>query len=250
MGFWDLFSKKNSQPNEEEKGDKTIVKLQKKLMNKYHQTMERKRIIKMLADIGTEEAISALLGRFTYVTDGSIVDEDEKTLVYEIIREFGNRAVRPLANFIKTEVAIYWPLKALTEIAGEEYAIKTIFESLDLISDRWERSMERLTNLVSCLRDYHQPQVMERLMALVKDESEEIRYLAVDGLSTFDDHPEAVEAILDRLMDDQETTRVKTFVLDLLLERRWRVKKYKKDLQVKLPEDYFIDDTGMVQRRS
>jgi HEAT repeat protein len=109
--------------------------------------------------------------------------------------------------------------------------------------------MERMTNLVSCLRDFKRPEVLQKLMALAHDESEEIRFLAVDGLSAFDDHSEAVDAIIERLLDEQETVRVKTFIMDLLLERKWKVKKYKKDLAGKLPESYFIDDTGIIQRR-
>jgi len=231
------------------KGDKTILKLQKKLMNKWVQTMERKRVISALADIGTDEAITVMLGRFTYVTDGSIVDEDEKEIVYEIIRSMGDRAIPALAAFVKSEIAIYWPLKALTEIAGEDAAVRVLLEALATIADRLGRSMERMTNIVSCFRDYQHPDVLSKLIELSTDEEEEIRFLAVDGLSTFDNYQEAVEAIIQRLVDDQETTRVRTFIMDMLIERRWKVKRYKKELAGKLPETYFIDDTGVVQRR-
>lgn len=255
MGFLSkLFGKSSDDTGaaaqeEERFQDKTVAKLYKKLTNKYHQTQERKRVIKLLADIGSDEAITAILGRFTFVTEGSIVDEDEKDLAYSVIMGFGERAKGPLTQFVLEEVAIYWPLQALVEIAGEDEAIKAVFAALDSIHDRFERSMDRMQNLTSSLRDYHRPDVMEKLIHLSKDESEEIRFLAVDGLAEFDSNQSAVDAMLERLLDDEETVRVKKYVLDKVIERRWNVKKFKKDLTEKIPAEYFIDDTGIVQRR-
>lgn len=231
------------------KEGKVIARHTKKLMNKYVQTQERKRIIQMLAEIGSDEAITAMLGRFTYVTDGSIVDEDEKELVYEVIRSMGDHAVPALTTFIKTQIAIYWPLKALTELKGEDAAVRALLEALETITDRFGQSMERMQNLVSCFRDYHTEEALGKLMELAADEEEEIRFLAVDGLSTFDDFQKAVDTIIERLVDDRETTRVKTYIMDLLIERKWNVKRYKKGLAEKLPDTYFVNDTGVVQRR-
>ena len=230
-------------------GDKTIVKLHKKLMNKYVQTMERKRVIGLLADIGSEEAIAAMLDRFTYVTDGSIVDEDEKSLAYDVIRSMGERAVPVLKRVVITQPAIYWPLKALTEIAGEPEAVRVLFEALDGINDRFERSMERMTNLVSSLRDYHRPEVLRRLIELSTDEAEEIRFLAVDGLCAFGDYQDAIDAVVRRVADPEETIRIKRYAMDQAIERHWNVKRYKKELLDSIPEGYFVDDTGVIQRR-
>jgi len=254
MGFLDWLTRKKEAADDGEGAesrftDKNVAKLHKKLMNKWYQTMERKRVIQLLAQLGSEEAVTALLGRFTYVTDGSIVDEDEKSIVYEILLDMGGRSVPSLRRFILTEPAIYWPLKALTEIEGEEVAVDTLLEALDGITDRWERSMERMHSLVQSLRDYHSDKVLARLVDLATDENEEIRFLAVDGLSTFDSKQQAVDTIIERLLDDGETTRIKTFIMDMLMERKWRVRKYKKELAGKLPETYFVDDTGTIQRK-
>ena len=249
MGLKDLLFGKKEKGEPQSRSDKVVARYEKKLMNKYHQTLERKRIVRLLADIGTEEAITAMLGRFTYVTDGSIVDEDEKTLTYEVLLGLGDRALSALTEFVSTQVAIYWPLKALTELAGEDYAVDVLLKAIDSIHDRFEKSAERLNNLVSSLRDFQSPKVLAKLIELSHDDSEEIRFLAVDGLSTFDEHQEAVDAIVERLIDEEETTRVKTFIMDLLMERKWKVKKYKKDLTGKIPDTYFVDDTGVIQRR-
>lgn len=250
MGFFGkLFGGKDAAEGDAAKGDKQVLKLQSKLMNKYVQTNERKRVIAILSEIGSDEALTALLGRFKYVTDGSIVDEDEKELVYEVIKSKGPAVIPVLKRFISSEINIYWPLRALTEVGGEESAVETLLEALDGIHDRFDRSMERMTNIVSCFRDYDQPAVLARLIELARDDSEEVRFLSVDGLTTFAQHQEAVDAIMERLIDDDETGRVKTYIMDTLIENRWNVKKYKKQLADKLPESYFVDDTGVIQRR-
>ena len=244
MGFKDYMERRR-----ETGAARKIERLRNRLMQEHHQTAERKRAIAELDQIGSEEAIYALLGRFTYHTPGSIVDEDEKQLVFQVLRRMGGRAVPALEEFVRREKTIYWPLRTLSELAGEDRAVEVLLEALDSIEDRWEQSMERMNNLVSCLRDFQHPIVLERLIELAGDDFEESRFLSVDGLSTFDGEQTAVDAILERLVDPKETVRVKTYITDLLLERKWNVKRFKKRLVGHLPEGFFVDDTGAVQRR-
>lgn len=225
-----------------------IEKLRKRLMNEHQQTGERKRAILELDQLGSEDAIYALLGRFTYHTPGSIVDEDEKQLVFDVLRRKGAAAIPALEEYVVNEKTIYWPLRTLTELAGEDRAVEILLDALDSLPDRWEQSMERMANLVSSMRDFQHPRVLERLVKLSTDDFEEIRFLSVDGLSTFEE-PAAVDAIMERLLDPEETVRIKTYITDLLLERGWNVKRFKKRLTDHLPQGFFIDDTGAIQRR-
>ncbi len=225
-----------------------VEKLKKRLMNEHHQTGERKRAILELDQLGSEDAIYALLGRFTYHTPGSIVDEDEKQLVFDVLRRKGAAAIPALEEYVVNEKTIYWPLRTLTELAGEDRAVEILLEAVDSLPDRWEQSTERLTNLVSSMRDFQHPRILERLVTLSKDDFEEIRFLSVDGLSTFEDAA-AVDAIMERLLDTNETVRIKTYITDLLLERKWNVKRWKKRLTGHLPQGFFVDDTGAIQRR-
>ena len=225
-----------------------VEKLKKRLMNEHHQTGERKRAILELDQLGSEDAIYALLGRFTYHTPGSIADEDEKQLVFDVLRRKGPAAIPALEEYVTNEKTIYWPLRTLSELAGDDRAVEILLEALDSIPDRWNESMERMTNLVSSMRDFQHPRILERLLELSQDDFEEIRFLAVDGLSTFDDSA-AVDAVMERLVSPEETVRIKTYITDLLLERGWNVKRWRKRLGDHLPEGYFIDDTGTIQRR-
>ncbi len=225
-----------------------VERLKKRLMDPHHQTGERKRAIAELDQLGSEDAVYALLGRFTYHTAGSIVDEDEKQLVFDVLRRKGAAAIPALEEYVCNEKTIYWPLRTLSELAGEDRAVEVLLEALDSIPDRWAESMERMTNLVSSMRDFQRPQILERLIELSGDDFEEIRFLAVDGLSTFEDQT-AVDAIMERLVHADETVRIKTYITDLLLEREWNIKRWKKRIGDRLPSGFFVDDTGAIQRR-
>lgn len=244
MGLFDFFTRGKG-----ERDEKAVERLKKKLLNKHQQTAERKHAIALLEEIGTESAIYAILARFSYHTPGTIVDEDEKELAFSAITRAGEKAIKPLEEYIGKEGTVYWPIRALATVAGEERAISTVIASIEAIDDRFELSMQRLEQLVSCLRDFKDGRVKNKLIELSADDSEEIRFLAIDGLSVFADEQDAVDAIVARLAAEDETIRVKTFVVDLLLEHQWNVKRFKKQIIERIPEQYFIDDTGIIRKK-
>ena len=69
-------------------GGSKVDRYVKKLTNAYVQTHERVRMLDLLAETGTDEALYGILKRFTYRTEASIVDEDEKELAFKYLEEF------------------------------------------------------------------------------------------------------------------------------------------------------------------
>ena len=126
MGLFDFLG-----GNSEKKREKTISKAGQRLRNPHGQTQERVRYIEVLRDIGTPEAVKALLGRFTMRTPGSIVDEDEKRAVFEALLHLGEVCEKPIVEFIHSDPNIYWPLRALTEIGGDGKAVEVLLSGLD-----------------------------------------------------------------------------------------------------------------------
>ena len=244
MGLFDFFG-----GNSEKKREKAIQKAGQRLRNPHGQTQERVRHIEVLKGIGSEEAVTALLGRFTMRTPGSIVDEDEKRTVFEALLELGEVCVPPIVAFIHSDPNIYWPLRALTEIAGDEKAAEVLLEGLADAEHGYNVDMDRREQLVSNLREYLEiPGAMERMIELTRDESTEIRILAIDGLTDADD-PRVVEVLVERLTDSEESQRVKSTIIDILADRRIDVSKHRKAVGPILPENFMLSDTGIVQRR-
>ncbi len=244
MGLFDFFG-----GNSEKKREKAIQKAGQRLRNPHVQTQERVRHIEVLKGIGSEEAVTALLGRFTMRTPGSSVDEDEKRTVFEALLELGEVCVPPIVAFIHSDPNIYWPLRALTEIAGDEKAAEVLLEGLADAEHGYNVDMDRREQLVSNLREYLEiPGAMERMIELTRDESTEIRILAIDGLTDADD-PRVVDVLVERLTDSEESQRVKSTIIDILADRRIDVSKHRKAVGPILPENFMLSDTGIVQRR-
>jgi len=243
MGFKDFFSK-------ESKEARAVAKWSKRLMNKYQQTQERKRSVDALIQMGTTDAISACLKRYQYRTEASIVDEDEKSYVFESVCQLGESAIPSLVQYITTEQGVYWPIKCLRRIAGDEETALHVVAAFDGIEDSFGANAQRREELVDNLRAFaDQDHVFERLCVLLADEDEEIVIRAIDGLSVRENDPRVAEHIIPKLIDENTSHRLRTMIVEIMTENEWNVRKHKKDMIDVIPENYFIDGTGVVRRK-
>jgi hypothetical protein len=201
-----------------------------------------------LAEIGTEEAIDALLLRYTFRIEQTIGDEEEKRTVYGYLIDLGSTAVDPIVRFLEKHNAPFWPTKALTEIVGEE---RTVGYLIDIVQDMeaiFDKDIERKVELISNLREFRDPRVTELLLGYLDDDNEEFRVHAVEGLADLGDE-EMGDTLVERLLSEDETQRVKTTVLELLIDRKWKIKRHKEAIRKVIPDAYWIDDVGVIHRR-
>lgn len=213
-------------------GGKTskVDKLVKRLTNAYLQSHDRLRVMEQLAEMGTDEALFGLLQRFTYRTEASIVDEDEKETTFRLLVDAGTYATPSIERFVRERDAIYWPIKALKEIAGIDAAVELLLRALDHASQRDERVNEQKTQIVSNLRDFPHPLVQERLEQLVDDGDEEVRIMAIDGLLTYGPDV-ALGPAARRILDRSESPRVKTVIFESLIEQGWSLRPWQKQIE-------------------
>jgi hypothetical protein len=243
MGFLDFFSK-------ESKDARSIAKWSKRLMNKYQQTQERKRSVDALIQMGSTEAISACLRRYQYRTEASIVDEDEKSYVFESICQLGESAIPSLVQYISTEQGVYWPIKCLRRVAGDEETARHVMAAFAGIEDSFGANAQRREELVDNLRAFaDQDDVFEQLCVLLRDEDEEIVIRAIDGLSARENDPRVAEHIVPKLLQDGTSHRLRTMIVEIMTENEWNVRNHKKEMVDVIPENYFIDGTGVVRRK-
>lgn len=225
-----------------------VVRLMKKVENKYGQSQDRQAAIRQLAEMGTSEAVQAMLKRFTFRIEQTIGDEEEKRQVFDEIVRLGPVSVAPILDFLETENAPYWPTKALREILGEEATVGRLLEIIDRVEAIFDRDIQRKVELVSNLREYNDPRVHDLLMSYLSQENEELRVHAIEGLAEMG-HDEMGDILVERLLDVSETQRVKTAVLNLLIEKKWKVKRHKESIRKVIPAAFWIDDVGVIHRR-
>jgi len=232
-------------------GGNKVDRYVKKLTNAYVQTHERIRMIELLAEMGTDESIFGILKRFTFRTEASIVDEDEKELAYKYLVRAGASAVLPIERFVDGHDAVYWPIKALHEIAGIDAAVDLLLKVLDRSQERSGRTNEQKIQLVSNLRDFSHPRVLERLQLLVGDEDEDVRIMAMDGLLTYGEDV-ALQPAVRLLLDSEESAKVKMVLLEQLIDSGWSLSTWKEQFEEQdlLPYPYRIGANGCCERAS
>lgn len=225
-----------------------VARLVKKVENKYGQPEDRRAAIRQLAEMGTTDAVRGLLRRFTFRIEQTIGDEEEKQMVFEEVVRLGPVSVPALLEFLERENSPFWPTRALREIVGDQETVTRLLEIIDRIEAIFDRDIERKVELVSNLREFQDDRVKERLLAFLQDENEELRVHALEGLAERNAE-EMTDVLVERLLDENETQRVKTTVLNLLIDRRWKVKRHKEAIRKVIPQTFWIDDVGVIHRR-
>jgi HEAT repeat protein len=221
MGLFDFFGgSKDDQ--------KSIDKIKRRLTDQFRQTHERYEAMDQLVKIGTPAALEALLDRFTLRVSGPTVDE-------------------PLQRYIQTHDAVYFPLKSLREIAGDEVAVTTLLEVIQNADPGYHDGLERLREIVSNLRDFRHEKVREALAGLLKSRNNEIRFYALDGLVGYP--AEQVAPLFAQvLLDPEETARVKGLAYELAVEHQLPLQTWAAQLATMLPSNYRMDSQGVMQR--
>ena len=240
MGLFDFFTGS--------KGDqKSIDRIKRRLTDQYRQTHERYEAMDELVKIGSAEALDALLERFTLRVSGPTVDEEEKQYCHDQLARFGLQATEPLKRFIATHDAVYFPLKALRAIAGDEVAVETLLLAIENADPGYHEGLDRLREIVSNLRDFKHPRVRDALAKLLTSRANEIRFYALDGLSGYPPE-EVVEFYAQRLIDPAESQRVKALAWELALDLQLPMLPWADALRAVVPPQYRIDDKGQVRR--
>jgi len=241
MGLFDFLSGKNSD-------EKAVASARKTLMNPYHQSVERYGAIDELVKIGSEAALRALMGRFTYRVDGPTTDEEEKRYALGKLPEFGEAAIPVLREFIKKENAVYFPLQGLREIAGDEEAVDALLEAIHGLDPGFHQDQERLREIVSNLRDFRHERVCSALVEMLASRAVEIRFYALDGLAAYP-AAEVAQHFAHRILDPDETQRVRLLATELACEHAIPLGEWLADIAEKLPPGYLLDSTGLVRHK-
>ena len=100
MGLFDVFKG----------GGGGLKKHVERVANKRAQKHERWESIEVLSADGSDEAIRALLTRFTIRVDPSITEGEEMNLAFHGVVQHGEAALEPVRVFLYYTETLAWPL--------------------------------------------------------------------------------------------------------------------------------------------
>ena len=241
MGFLsDLFDK-------DVRRKKRIESLSKKARQKFGQTEDRLGAVNALRDMGTEDAYRALLKRFSATTDNKLHDQDEKKYVSDLLVEIGPEIIPLLTEFVSRETEVTWAFRTLRRIEGQERWIGHVLDALGSSTSE-DTDPEKIEQLLNVLHDQKDPRVAPAISRYLTDLDDTVRFAAVEALATLGDEIARLPLLEALTKADEESARVVHRIIEVFREQGWEVKGFRKTVEERLPEDYYLDRSGRVKK--
>ncbi len=198
----------------------------------------------------TEVAVPALLKRFNFSLENSILDSREKESVMEGIRVFEDKAVPFLKDFLKTSHNIAWPLKILNIIESESDFIRTLVSCLNFSDVSLDQEKTDKNYDILCYLGEYQlsEEVIKSLLPFLDVYDERMRFATVEVLLRH--QYEIVPPALEKFLADHsaENTRIKQSVTEAFLANPWPIKEVASLLNKGLSAGLFINKEGRLER--
>jgi HEAT repeat protein len=247
MGLFDLFKSKGGKDGEKKKAS-PAAKWAEAAGSKRAQAYDRQEAIQELAKLGTADAAEALLKRFTFNTDPSITDQEERQLAFEGILKAGKDAIAPIRTFSAKAAGLNVPIRLLKELLTEEELIDELLEWLSKWDTEYAKFIDPKLELLQILGEYKHEKIRPAVEPFLQDFTEQARFNAVETVLS-QGEVEAVPALV-AMMLDEESVRVRTKVADGLASLGWSIPEEERDAFRKvLPPQFSVDGSGAVTKR-
>jgi hypothetical protein len=238
VGLFDIFSGKKGSSG-------AVAKLAPKVADKRGMAPDRWEAIQALTKIDSEEAVEALLIRFTFYTDPTITDQEEKEGVFNAIVAKGQLSVPPLKRFLAKAESLSWPLKMLDRVLSPEDVLQMLLDMLSKMDTEYERDPQRKLQILAELETRRGPTVVDAVKPFLADVHETARFHAVGAVLAQDNAEDARQALSDAFAKE-ESVRIRARILDGFTAKSWGIDPA---LIAKLPEAFALDQHGVPRRR-
>jgi len=227
-----------------------LQRLQKKMMEKFDPPENRQGAIEELGEMRSEEAVSALLMRYTFRVDPGITDDDEKARVMALIVQTGQTALPAVKKFIMGRDEISWPLRALSDLLPEAEVVKFLVAVAHKVGTEYSRVPEKKVLLLHALMTHKAPEITPAVLPFLDDMDDEVQIAAAEVITRQQD-PAGREPLIQHFLKAHESSnaRVREALAGLLADSPWDVKGYTPKVEAALPPAYKLDSKGKVQRK-
>lgn len=236
MGLFDFLNKKNSTP---------VQRLAAKAADKRGMAPDRWEALQALIKLDGEEPIEALMNRFTFYTDPTITDQEEKEAVFNAIVAKGKISIEPIKRFIRKAESLSWPLKMLDCVAAPTEVLDILLDLLRRMDTEYERDPQRKLQILSELETRRGPAVLEAVRPFLEDVHEAARFHAVGAVLAQDDAQSLRDALI-AVLSKEESMRIKGRILEGFSRLGVAVDQA---AATRLPEGFSLDARGVPQRR-
>ena len=262
MGFFDFMKKKSVPPPAEGKGapaaekqvDKRVAGPARLAGDKKAQTYDRMEALQQLAEMASPDAAAGLLKRFTFVIDPTITDQEEKEVAFQGVIAGGKdcvpAVVEACAVAIKKGEQLTWFIKILHELLEDEEYEEELIDLLGKFDTEYARNVEPKVQIIQALEEIVSPEVREAVAPFLEDVNETVRFHAVQ--TTFAQNDPSCVPELVKLLEAEESVRVKNKVAEGLVFRAWVIPAELRDAAANALRDtsgFHIGGDGKLARR-
>ncbi len=249
MGLFDLFKKNKGDGEGGGSGKRSPAsKWADAAGNKRAQSYERQEAIHELCKLKSPEAVEALMKRFTFQTDPSITDQEEKDAAFEGIVNTGKGAIEPVRAFAAKAESLAWPLRILKELLPEEELVEELLVWLSRWDTEYAKFIDPKLQILAALEDYKNPKIRAAVEPFLQDVNEPARFHAVATTLAQGDAA-AIDPLVAVLLDE-ESVRIRTRIADGFAAHNWSVPaEHVEAARKALPYQYSVDDAGYITKR-
>ena len=254
MGLFDLFKSKGGGGSSGSNGDNKkkpnlAAKWAEAAASKRAQAYDRQEAIHELVKLKSADGVEALLKRFTFATDPSITDQEEKDAVFEGIVSAGREAIEPVRAFAAKAESVAQPMRILKEILDEEEFVDELLVWLKRWDTEYAKFIDPKLQILQSLEEYPNPKIRTAVEPFLLDVSEPARFLAVAATLAQKD-AEAVPSLLSALLEE-ESVRVRGKIADGFVALGWEIPDDQREAVRKvLPPQYAVDGAGLMTKRA
>jgi HEAT repeat protein len=244
MGLFDFLGKKKPSDGG---SDREVQRFERIVGNKLSQNIDRQEAIDALAKMGTRASAAALLKRFDWLMDPTILDSEEKESALAGIIRSGEDAIEPIRAYCRKSESVLWALKALAKIVPPERLTDELLALLDQFDTEYIRNPEPKIQLITELSHHPTEEVRIAVEPFLNDASEPVRFAAATTLFELS-LPESTQSLVAAL-ETEESLRIKNRISQGLVDRKWPIADEQlSTCKQALPSDYRLDGSLIVRR--
>ncbi|MFN0062213.1 MAG: HEAT repeat domain-containing protein [Myxococcaceae bacterium] len=229
---------------------KKSARLRAKVTQKYGDPTTRQKAITQLGEMKTAEAAAVLLQRFTISVEPQTTDADEKEEVFELLKDMGQTSAPAVRAFLrKSEQASSWALRLLDTLLPTTESTQVALDELSHLASGYTRNPEKKLVLIHFVQARTDPRIPDALLPFLDDHADDVKIAALSALGPLK-HAPAREPILALLTNTETARRVQVAAVAALQASGFAVQGYRERVEALLQDPFFVDRSGLVQKRA
>ena len=235
--------------------ERSLQKTIDKATNKLAQQPDRWAALEKLRDDGRDDALFGLCKRFGVTSMKGVEDEQEKSWVVDVLVEKGAASLPALVRYMKNADQLSFPLRVLERVADHDKVIAVVDELFASEPPGYARFPDRRIDLIKWFTEWKgatEDEVISRVTPYLVDFDENVRFTAIDGISSRTP-AKVVGPLIDALMrPEEESGRIRRTIVEVLERTKAplgaRAKEVATMLSGPLGDDFKIDGEILKRR--